>query len=66
MSTFDRNNFDRITIERRAHELRRQEISRLFAAIFTAFSDQLRRHHEQSLRRRTRRANLATVNGTPA
>lgn len=66
MSTFDRSTIDRISIEKRAHELRHQEISLLLKAAFAAFSDQLRRNHEQWLRLRNRRTRLATVNGTPA
>lgn len=66
MSTFDRSTLDRISIEKRAHELRRQEISRLLKTTFAALSDQLRRNHEQWLRLRNWRARLTTANGTPA
>ncbi|HEX9392244.1 MAG TPA: hypothetical protein VF928_13105 [Usitatibacteraceae bacterium] len=60
MPSYDRNAF-----ERRAHLLRRQEISRLLNAGFSAISDLLRRNHEQWLRHRSRRVKLRSANGTP-
>ena len=60
------NTVDRSKVERLAHELRRQEMSRLMNVALGTLGESLRRHHESWLRRRKSAGRVNAAIGTPA
>jgi hypothetical protein len=58
------NNSFRNTIEQRARELRREEVSRLFSGLIDAIGNYLRRSHEAWLRNQTAKEHAAHIGRT--
>jgi hypothetical protein len=55
------NNSFRNTIEQRARELRREEVSRLFSGLINAIGSYLRRCHEAWLRHQAAKEHAAHI-----
>jgi hypothetical protein len=55
------NNSFRNTIEQRARELRREEVSRLFSGLVDAIGNYLRRGHEAWLRNQAAKEHAAHI-----
>jgi hypothetical protein len=58
------NNSFRNTIEQRARELRREEVSRLFSGLVDAIGNYLRRNYDAWLRNQASKEHAATIGRT--